>query len=235
MSVVDEGRIDSGLGRFAPSEIIGRISRGNVKCEDQNTCSFEDTFRARTWEAHPWHALLATDSDDAPLFYNYTARPSRGDSAGRTFTSETRLGDVRGKIILLRRFEGGEDVGLDLTYWPENQTFRSAAPPVHDVHDRYQGLDDQEKYELVVAHLEEAMKGDPKDLYITFSSAVDVQARGFAETINPRLNDYLAGSPAGRAGIIVMDYFEEPRELVSNVIKMNCERTASTEQREVPR
>ena len=41
------------------------------------------------------------------------------------------------------------------------------------------------------------------------------------DPINPRLNDYLAESPPGRIGIIVMDYFEEPRELVSNVIKAN--------------
>lgn len=242
MSVMDEGRIDSGLGRFAPSEILGRLARGDIKRGDQNTCSFEDTFRARTWEAHAWHALLATDAESAPLFYNFTARRPSGDlmATDRSFTSKTTLGDVREKIVLLRRFEGGDDVGLDLTYWPENQTFRSAALPVHDVHDRYQGLDDQEKYELVIAHLEEAKKGDPQDLYITFSSAVDVKARGYAETINPRLNDYLAGSPPGRAGIIVMDYFEEPRELVSNVIKMNWQAKEvvampSTEHREEPR
>lgn len=129
--------------------------------------------------------------------------------------------DVRGKIVLLRRFEGSDEVGFDLTYWPDNQTFRSAALPVHDVHDRYQGLSSEEKYELVVAHLKEARKGDPNDLYITFSSAVGLKARGYAEAINPRLNDYLAESPRGRVGIIVMDYFEEPPELVYNVIEMN--------------
>jgi hypothetical protein len=41
------------------------------------------------------------------------------------------------------------------------------------------------------------------------------------QRINPRLNDYLAESSPGRIEIIVMDYFEEPRELVSNVIKAN--------------
>jgi hypothetical protein len=92
-------------------------------------------------------------------------------------------------------------------------------PPVYAVEDHYSDPDD--KYELVVKHVEKAKRGDPEDLYITFSSAVTLQASGYSETINPRLNDYLAGSPPGRVGIIVMDYFEEPRELVSNVIKMN--------------
>jgi hypothetical protein len=60
-----------------------------------------------------------------------------------------------------------------------------------------------------------------KDLYLTFTSAVSLKAHSYAKTINPRLNDYLAGSLPGHVGIIAMDYFEEPRELVSDVVKMN--------------
>ncbi|MGH3973304.1 MAG: phosphatidylinositol-specific phospholipase C [Pseudonocardiaceae bacterium] len=210
MSINDESRVDSGLGRFAPSEILGKLSRGDTTSRDRNV-SFEDTFRAKTLEY----------LEKTPLYYNFAAHLDTSATPTPGFTPETTLGDVRGKIILLRRFEGGEDVGFDLTYWPENQNFRSATSPMYIVHDCYLGLEDGEKYELIIAHLEEAKSGDPKDLYITFSSAVDVKARGFAETINPRLDDYLAGSPKDRVGIIVMDYFEQPRELVSNVIKMN--------------
>jgi 1-phosphatidylinositol phosphodiesterase len=213
MSIQEEGRLDSGLGRFAPSEILGKLSRGDLANGEQNARSFVDTLKLKTWEY----------AESSPLFYNFTASHPDGHPPATThaFTSETTLGEVRGKIILLRRFEGGEDVGLDHTHWPENQTFRSAAPPVHDVHDRHQGLTEEDKCKLVIAHLEEARRGDPKDLYITFSSAVALKARGYAKTINPRLNDYLAGSPRGRVGIIAMDYFEEPRELVSNIINMN--------------
>ncbi|MGH3692919.1 MAG: phosphatidylinositol-specific phospholipase C [Pseudonocardiaceae bacterium] len=212
MSVKDEDRFDSTLGRLAPSEVLGK-DRGDPTNWVIRSGSFEDAFKARTWQY----------VEDASLFYNFAAPLPGGDpeAAGPALTSETTLGEVRGKIVLLRRFEGGDDVGFDLTYWPENQTFRSAAIPVHDVHDRYRGLAGEEKYELVVAHLEEAKKGDSKDLYITFSSAVGLKARGYAEAINPRLDDYLAGSPKGRVGIIAMDYFEEPSELVSNVIRMN--------------
>ncbi len=213
MSIQEESRLDSGLGRFAPSKILGKLSRGDLTGSDRNTRSFEDTLKARTWEY----------LENSPLFYNFTASHSDGNSLATTheFTSQATLGEVRGKIILLRRFEGSEDVGLNLTYWPENQTFRSATPPVHDVHDRHLGLKEEDKYELVIAHLEEARRGDPKDLYITFSSAVALKARGYAKTINPRLNDYLAGSPRGRVGVIAMDYFEEPSELVSHIINMN--------------
>ncbi len=219
MSVKDETRFDSALGKFAPSQVLCKLPIGNVANQSENTRSFEDTFKARTWER----------VEDAPLFYNFTAAPpdSNSVSASPALTSETRLGEIRSKIVLLRRFEGSQDVGLDLTFWPENQRFRSAAPPFYHVEDRYQDPGDDDKYDFIVAHVEEARCGDPKDLYITFSSAVDLTARGYSRTINPRLNGYLAGSSLGRVGIIVMDYFEEPRELVSNVIKTNSTTGAS--------
>jgi hypothetical protein len=73
-------------------------------------------------------------------------------------------------------------------------------------------------------------------LYVTFSSAVGLTARGYVKKINPRLNNYLAGSSPGRVGIIVMDYFEEPRELAPHVIKANTtsasvDRTSQQDQR----
>ncbi|MGH8375016.1 MAG: phosphatidylinositol-specific phospholipase C [Pseudomonas sp.] len=212
MSVKEESRFDSALGKFAPSQLFGKLSVGGAEIWGENTRSFEETFRSRTWEH------VGNES----LFYNFTA-PSGSNSVatGPALTSETELGELRGKIVLLRRFEGGEDIGLDLTYWPENQRFRSAASPFYDIEDRYQNPGEDNKFDFVIAHLEEAVRGDPKDLYITFSSAVDLTAHGYAEAINPRLSDYLAGSPQGRVGIIVMDYFEAPRELVSNVIKTN--------------
>ncbi|MGH3837994.1 MAG: hypothetical protein ACRDSF_20185, partial [Pseudonocardiaceae bacterium] len=157
------------------------------------------------------------------LFYNFAAPLPNGVSGttSSALTSKTKLGEVRGKIVLLRRFEGSQDVGFDLTYWPENRHFRSATSLIYAVEDRYRDPGEDNKYKFIIAHIEEARRRNPKDLYITFSSAVNLKASGYSKTINPRLNDYLAGSPQGRVGIIAMDYFEEPRELVSNVIKTN--------------
>ncbi|MBV9030512.1 MAG: hypothetical protein JO364_09415 [Pseudonocardiales bacterium] len=213
MSVEDEGPLGDEPDRSTPSEVLRKLSIKNAENEDGRVSSFEDTLKARTWE----HVA------GSPLFYNFAARRTRGGpmAAVRALTSETTLGEVRGRIVLLRRSEGSQDAGLDLTYWPDNQTFRSAAPPVHDVHDRYQGLTEEDKLELIVIHIEEAKKSDLKDLYITFSSAAEFTASDYAKAINPRLSDYLARPPRGRVGIIVMDYFENPPELVSNVIEMN--------------
>lgn len=213
MSVKDEDRFDSTLGRLAPSRVLCKLPMGDSADCDENTRSVEDTFNSITWE----------HIEDAPLFYNFATTPPGSNSVatGSAFTSETRLGETRGKIVLLRRFEARPEVGLDLTYWPENQRFRSAAAPFYDVEDRYQNPGEDAKFNFIVSHLESARRGDPQDLYITFSSAVDLTARGYSKAINPRLNDYLAQSSQGRVGIIVMDYFEEPQQLVSNVIKMN--------------
>jgi 1-phosphatidylinositol phosphodiesterase len=211
MSVKNEGRFDSVLGRFAPSGLLGK-SRGDPANWAVRSSSFDHVFQARTWE----HV------EDASLFYNLSVPLPGGGSVDKVaLTSETTLGDVRGKIVLLRRFEGGPDVGFDLTYWPENRRFRSAAPPFYDVEDRYQNPGNDDKYDFIVTHIEEARRGDPQDLYITFSSAVGLTARTYSKTINPPLNDYLAGSPPGRVGIIVTDYFDEPPDLVSNVINTN--------------
>jgi 1-phosphatidylinositol phosphodiesterase len=211
MSVKDEGRRDSVLGRLAPSRVFGR-SRGDPMNWVIRSNSFEDAFKARTWE----HV------EDPSRFYNLAPPISGGILKNTNLTSKTTLGEVRGKIILLRRFEAGEDVGFDLTYWRDNTRFRSTAGLIYAVEDHWWDPGADDKYGFIITHMEEARRRDPKDLYITFSSAVNLKSRSYSETINPQLNDHLAGSLPGRTGIIAMDYFEAPRELVSNVIKMNA-------------
>lgn len=123
---------------------------------------------------------------------------------------------------MLRRFEGSKHVGFDLSHWPENRCFRTRKGLVCAIEDHYQDPGEGAKYNFIITHLEQAKQRAPKDLYITFTSAVNLKAHGYAKAINPRLNHYLEESSPGRVGIIAMDYFEEPRELVSNVIRMNA-------------
>jgi 1-phosphatidylinositol phosphodiesterase len=210
MSVKDEERFDSTLGRFAPSEVFGKF-RGDRANWAVRSSAFQDAFQARTWQ----------QVDDESLFYNLTIPLPGSQPASSALTARTKLGEVRGKIVLFRRFEGGQHLGFDLTHWPENRHFRSATSLIYAVEDRYQDPGESKKYKFAISHIEEARRRAPRDLYITFSSAVNLKARGYAKFINPRLSDYLAESPQGRVGIIVMDYFEEPRELVSNVIRTN--------------
>lgn len=212
MSVKKEERFDSFLGRFAPSEAFGKSRRDPANWVIRSE-SFEEAFKARTWQ----------HIDDPFLFYNFSPPDPEKDSAaaGRALTWETTLGDIRGKIVLLRRFEATGDVGFNLIDWSENQHFRSDTSLAYNVEDCYFNPGEDNKFGCVVAHIEKARKGNLKDLYITFVSAVGMKALRYSKIINQYLNVHLAGLPKGRLGIIVMDYFEEPQKLVSNVIKMN--------------
>lgn len=210
MSVKEEERFDDVLGKFAPSEAFGRFRRDPVNWVIRSS-SFEEAFKARTWQ----------HIDDPSLFYNFSAPRPDGAADGRKFTPETTLGEIRGKIVLLRRFEAGQDVGADFTHWPENQHFRGDATLAYCVEDCYRNPGEENKYDCIVEHIEQARHGDPGELYITFASAVGIKASRYSKVINRYLNVYLAGLPKGRVGIIVIDYFEQPRKLVSHVIKMN--------------
>lgn len=212
MSVKDESRLDSALGKFAPSEIFGKY-RGDPANWVIRSGSFEEAFNARTWE----------NVEDSALFFNFFCPvPGRGPvDESCTLTPGTTLGDVRGKVILLRRFRGGPDVGCDLTHWPENECFRCEKGLVYDIEDRYQDPGEDEKFDFIVEHLDKARHGDQGELFITFSSAVNLKPSRYSKAINRRLSDYLANAPRGRLGIIVTDYFDRPRELVSNVIAAN--------------
>lgn len=217
MSVKDEARFDSALGKFAPSEAFGKSRRDPVNWVIQSS-SFEDAFRARTWQ----------HIKDPSLLYNFPAPvPDGGPApANPALTPDTTLGDIRGKIVLIRRFDAAQDIGSDFTDWPKNQHFKSNGSLCYSVEDCYLNPGEENKYDCIVAHIEEARKGKPEDLYITFASAVGMKAARYSKIINRYLNVYLAGLSGGRVGIVVMDYFELPRQLVSNVIKINKRITA---------
>lgn len=213
MSVKEEDRFDSVLGRFAPSEAFGK-PRWDPENWVIRSQSFEDSFKARTWQ----------HIEDPSLLYNCPPPLPDGSFAGasRALTSKTALGEVRGKVVLLRRFEATPEVGFDLTSWPKNQHFRSNGLLACSIEDCYRNPGEENKYGCIIDHIEEARQGDPEALYITFLSAVGMKAIRYSKIMNQYLNVYLAGLPKGtRVGVIVMDYFEQPRKFVSHVIKLN--------------
>ncbi|MCA1601549.1 MAG: hypothetical protein LC776_07890, partial [Acidobacteria bacterium] len=200
MSVKEEGRFDSVLHRFAPSEAFGKPRR-NPENWVIRSHSFEDAFKARTWQ----------HIGDPSLFYNFPPPLADGSpiATNRALTSKTALGEVRGKVVLLRRFEATPEVGLDLTCWPKNQHFRSDGTLICNIEDCYRNPGEDNKYGCIIDHIEEARQGDLEALYITFLSAIGMKASHYSKIINQYLNVYLAGLPKGtRVGIIVMDYFE---------------------------
>ena len=108
----------------------------------------------------------------------------------------------------------GAHRGIDATDWKDNATFESSTGGNRlRVQDRYKmemSARDQ-KWACVKETLEQAAAdGDAGTLYLNFSSAVGGLAMpvplAMARVINPRLREFLAGRPAGRFGVVAMDF-----------------------------
>ncbi|CNH92881.1 phosphatidylinositol diacylglycerol-lyase [Yersinia frederiksenii] len=84
-----------------------------------------------------------------------------------------RLNEVRGKIVLLRRYSGG-DIGINANPWKDDTTFKikNSGFNIH-VQDHYAGynaLNINFKRKFVAALLSEAKNKRPQDLFINFIS-----------------------------------------------------------------
>ncbi len=126
------------------------------------------------------------------------------------------LGEVRGKIVLLRRF-GATSLpkGIDATNWADNTTFSiSNSDAQLRIEDNYVVNDNNVKWNNISSLLGEAKAGALNTLYIAFSSGYKPLIFGIpsitsvSNTINPKLADYFTTHTIGRYGIIPMDFSE---------------------------
>jgi 1-phosphatidylinositol phosphodiesterase len=140
-----------------------------------------------------------------------------------------RLGEVRGRIVLFRRFafDGFGDLGIDASHWPNNTTFtydpasEGRAGVSMRIQDRYDGPTPAQKYELVKKMLDEAAANTGEMLYVNFSSATGLLSPlGFAAFINPPLKDLISDRHAKSClGIVVMDF--PPEGLIERLAGTN--------------
>jgi 1-phosphatidylinositol phosphodiesterase len=138
------------------------------------------------------------------------------------------LDDVRGRIVLFRRFSAARTPkGLDLHNWPDNTTFDLTAPTPISVQDRYEVPtllpgDISAKWNAVSALLDRA-GADPTDRwFVNFASGASVGAYpdAVAAQINPKLSTALAGVFAQRVGTVLMDFPTDA--LISRLIELNA-------------
>jgi 1-phosphatidylinositol phosphodiesterase len=126
---------------------------------------------------------------------------------------------ARGKITLFRRFSGRAR-GIDAAVWPDNTTFTTS---ILRVQDNYRVGSTGTKWNQVRGMLDEARTGNPRTLYVNFSSG-SVSVLGIpniptvADSLDSALYNYL-GSASGRFGIIPMDFVDA--ELVARVYGTN--------------
>jgi 1-phosphatidylinositol phosphodiesterase len=124
------------------------------------------------------------------------------------------LGQVRGKIVLLRRFGAtATPKGIDATSWGDNTTFSiNNSNASLRVQDQYVVPDNNAKWTNITNLFTESSGSSNNTLYINFSSGYRSLIFGIpsittvSNAINPNLTSYFASHTHGRYGIIPMDF-----------------------------
>jgi len=129
------------------------------------------------------------------------------------------LGDVRGKIVLLRRFAATTSpLGLDASGWADDTTFTLTTAATLRVQDAYQVSDDSAKWMAIGSLLTEAAMPVPSTLYLNYTSGYQTHSGlpntpDVANTINQQLDAFLA-DPANahvHLGVLAMDLVSDSR------------------------
>lgn len=157
------------------------------------------------------------------------------------FYTENRipsLNEVRGKIVLFRRFGLGtnNNIGIDCyDEWPKDAIGEFCNYGIKFyVQDRYYSWGDKRSNKFtqwIQPCLEKACNDESSNtLYINFSSATGIMGgslpltstpRDLAETVNPLLFDHFKNNTFGRYGIIPMDFPEINSDLIKSLIYSN--------------
>ncbi len=126
------------------------------------------------------------------------------------------LGQVRGKIVLFRRFGGVSNLGLEATSWGDDTTFSIGGVAPMRVQDNYSNGSGSEKWTDVNNMLNEAKNGYAGTLYVNFTSGYTSflgipSITTVSNYVNPRLETYFNSNPSGRFGMLMMDFVNDVR------------------------
>lgn len=126
------------------------------------------------------------------------------------------IGDVRGKIVLFRRFGSPEAHGIDASHdWADKATFTIQNSNYRvRVQDEYQVSNNDTKIQRISNLFQESLQADGTQptLYVNFASGyrqilgIIPNIPDVSNAINPWLNNYFTSAQAGRYGIIPMDF-----------------------------
>jgi 1-phosphatidylinositol phosphodiesterase len=179
-----------------------------------------------------------TDADNSLTFQQVFDGYTQGlESFFYTDDHIPTLGEVRGKIVVVRRFDldSSDPRGLSPDPWQDNATFdvqyAATNPPnetvTFHIQDQY-NLNDSTtgiKWLSVKALLDRATVDASDAWYINFASGSGLAnvlfPDGVAAAINPQLYDYLGGAPfAARPGTLMLDFPDD--NMIRRIIKLNA-------------
>lgn len=132
-------------------------------------------------------------------------------------TNIKNLGDVRGKIVLVRRFGASSSKGIDCTNWADNTAFTINNGSANlRIQDQYVVPDNNAKWSVIQYHFNEAKSQNSSWLYINYTSGYKSiigipSIRTVSDSINPQLLSYFTANAKGRFGITVMDFADNEK------------------------
>ncbi|HEY1548385.1 MAG TPA: phosphatidylinositol-specific phospholipase C [Kofleriaceae bacterium] len=152
----------------------------------------------------------ATQSFEA-TFDGYVAK-----QPDRWYTNDSvpTLGDVRGNIVLLRRFDAvSTPLGIDGSTWADNTTFTLMnTDSTLTIEDDYVVADPATKWMQITALFDEAKTGDPATMYLTYTSGYELvgvldNIPDVSTPIDQMLDTYFADPANAHAhlGVVAMD------------------------------
>lgn len=150
-----------------------------------------------------------------------------GENANYWHTSGAipQIGTVRGKIVLVRRYSGTSNFGINASSgWTDNATFStSAGTCLLSVQDYYNNDSADAKWNAITAMFQK-MKYQKSTYYLNFTSGYKGSSLGIPNintiknAINPKLIEYLKTSP-DFVGIVIVDFVTD--EIANLIYEVN--------------
>ena len=178
-------------------------------------------------DAHPHETILASVKEESVPTQNTRSFEATFDAyiaqaPTRWILTPTlpRLGDVRGKVVLLRRFDATTTpLGVDATVWSDNATFTISDADAHlRIEDEYVVTSNDLKWTAITNLLAEAAAGDPTTWMLTYTSGYQLisglpNITIVSDDINARLDTFLADPANAHAhlGTLAMDFVTTAR------------------------
>jgi 1-phosphatidylinositol phosphodiesterase len=178
-------------------------------------------------DAHPTETVIASVKEEAtpasptlPFDARFAAYLATDPARWSTATTIPRLGEVRGKLVLLRRFPTtSPPLGIDASPWADNTTFTVTNAASLRIEDAYVVTDNTAKWSAVTALLAEARTpADPTTLFLAYTSGYQLMMGlpnipSVAEDLDARIDALLADPANAEAhlGVLVMDFVTAAR------------------------
>jgi 1-phosphatidylinositol phosphodiesterase len=193
--------------------------------------NFDDVLTAATdfLVAHPTETILMEVSEEYEAYSNsrsfeetfvtYETNEQYSDFWW-THSYLPKLGDVRGKVVLLRRFTGSfwTSGGIDITGWSDNAEFdlydtRNTRVHVQDFY-KVNLYTNENKWNVILDNLSAAGTDTTASLFINFTSGYRSifglpNIPTVSNEINERLVNYFNGVSGVSSGILVSDFISE--------------------------